>query len=103
VRETIAALVETVPATTGAVVFLSGGQGTEDAMRRLAEMRTAAKNARLAYPVSSSFSRALQGPALEEFGAAVREHASATEIKRRTQMRFSEALKLNGIALKNSA
>ena len=103
VRDTIATLKATVPPTIGAVVFLSGGQETHDAMRRLEAMRKAAAQERLPYPLSSSFSRALQGPALEEFGAAVREKGSPAEIKRRTQSSFAETLKLNEIALKNSA
>jgi fructose-bisphosphate aldolase class I len=103
VRDTISTLKATVPATTGAVVFLSGGQATDDAMRRLEAMRKAATREKLPYAVSSSFSRALQGPALEEFGAAVREGASSAEVKRRTQASFAEALKLNEMALKNSA
>jgi fructose-bisphosphate aldolase class I len=103
VRETISTLQTTVPSDIGAMVFLSGGQSTADAMRRLEEMRNAAKRNRLPFTVSSSFSRALQGPALEEFGAAIRDHASAADVKRRTQAKFAEALKLNGIALKRSA
>jgi len=102
IKETIATLKATVPSNIGAVVFLSGGQATEDAMRRLEEARIAATNSGLPYPVSSSFSRALQGPALEEFGAAIRDGASAAEIKRRTQAKFAEALKLNGSALSES-
>jgi fructose-bisphosphate aldolase class I len=102
VEKTISVLETTVPSNLGAVVFLSGGQNTTDAMRRLEEMRKAAWK-RLPYALSSSFSRALQGPALEEFGAAVRVKASATEVKRRTQAKFAETLKLNGMALKNSA
>ena len=103
IRETISTVAATVPSDIGAVVFLSGGQGTEDAMRRLEAVRYAAANTGFPFVVSSSFSRALQGPALEEFGAAVRDGADAAEIKRRTQSRFAEALKLNGIALDNSA
>lgn len=102
VKATISMLQTAVPANIGAVVFLSGGQATEDAMSRLEEMRKAFNQKRLPYPLSSSFSRALQGPALEEFGAAVRERASAAEIKKRTQAKFAEALKLNKIALDNS-
>ena len=102
VKQTIAALQAAVPANVGAVVFLSGGQATEDGMRRLEAMRQAANQARLPYAVSSSFSRALQGPALEEFGAAVREGASAGEIKRRTQAKFAETLGLNKMALDKS-
>jgi fructose-bisphosphate aldolase, class I len=103
VKETISTLETTVPSNIGAVVFLSGGQTTADAMRRLEEMRKAATGKRLPFVVSSSFSRALQGPALEEFGAAIHDRASAADIKRRTQAKFAEALKLNGMALKRSA
>ncbi len=102
VRDTIATLGATVPADIGAVVFLSGGQHTADAMRRLEETRLAAQNRKLPYVVSSSFSRALQGPALEEFGAAVREKNSPADIKKRTQTKFNEALKLNAAALQKS-
>jgi fructose-bisphosphate aldolase class I len=103
VRETISTLKATVPAMIGAVVFLSGGQATDDAMRRLEAMRKAAAREQLPYALSSSFSRALQGAALEEFGAAIREGASPADIKRRTQEVFGETLKLNEMALKNSA
>jgi fructose-bisphosphate aldolase class I len=103
IKETISTLEATVPPEIGAVVFLSGGQATEDAMRRLQAIRNAAAENRLPYTISSSFSRALQGPALEEFAAAVREHASAADIKRRTQSKFAETLKLNGMALMISA
>jgi hypothetical protein len=71
-------------------------------MRRLEEMRKAARQKGLPYAMSSSFSRALQGPALEEFGAAIRDHASAADIKRWTQAKFAETLKLNKMALDNS-
>jgi len=103
VKETISTLETLVPPNIGAVVFLSGGQTTTDAMRRLEEMRKAATQKRLPFAVSSSFSRALQGPALEEFGAAIRDRASAADIKKRTQAKFAETLKLNGMALKKSA
>jgi fructose-bisphosphate aldolase class I len=102
IRETIATLATTVPPEIGAVVFLSGGQATEDAMRRLEAVRKAAVKNGFAFVLSSSFSRALQGPALEEFGAAVRNGEDGAEIKRRTQLRFAVGLKLNGTALNNS-
>jgi fructose-bisphosphate aldolase class I len=102
VKETISTLEATVPSNIGAVVFLSGGQSTEDGMSRLAAMRNAAHQKRLPFVISSSFSRALQGPALEEFGAAVRAGASTAEIKRRTQAKFTETLEMNEKALKDS-
>lgn len=102
VEDTVATLEATVPADIGAVVFLSGGQSTEDGVTRLAAMRNAAHQKRLPFVLSSSFSRALQGPALDEFGAAVREHASPSEVKKRTQAKFIETLELNEKALKDS-
>ena|ERR1700722_1232272 len=102
IRETISTLETNVPSNVGGVVFLSGGQATADAMRRLEEMRKAARRKGLPFAMSSSFSRALQGPALEEFGAAIRDRASAADIKRRTQAKFAETLKLNKMALDNS-
>jgi len=102
VKETIATLAATVPANIGAVVFLSGGQSTEDGLSRLSAMRKLAHQKKLPFVISSSFSRALQGPALDEFGAAVREGATSSEIKRRTQAKFIETLELNEKALKDS-
>jgi fructose-bisphosphate aldolase class I len=103
VEATLATLEAAVPGELGALVFLSGGQATEDAMRRLAEMRNGAMARGLKYAVSSSYSRALQGPALEAFGAAVREGADAGEVKRRTQAKFGETLAMNKAALERSA
>ena len=102
VKQTLATLQATVPPTTGAVVFLSGGQSTEAGMARLEAIRKAACQAKVPYPISSSFSRALQGPALEEFGAAVKEQAGYEGIKKRTAAKFSETLKMNETALQNS-
>jgi fructose-bisphosphate aldolase class I len=102
VERTISTLQKTVPSNIGAVVFLSGGQATADAMRRLKEMRNAAIQKRLPFALSSSFSRALQGPALDEFGAAIHDHASPADIKKRVQQKFAEILKLNKIALDES-
>ncbi len=99
---TILTLAAALPAEVGAVVFLSGGQSTEDGMKRLEAMRNAAARDRLPYAISSSFSRALQGPALEEFGAAVREGVGAEEVKRMTQLAFAKTLILNEVALKRS-
>jgi len=103
ITQTISTLQAAVPPTIGAVVFLSGGQTTPDAMRRLQALRSAAARQSLPYPVSSSYSRALQGPALEEFGAAVRARANAAEIKARTQASFAETLQLNETALRQSS
>ena len=51
-----------VPHGLAGVVFLSGGQTTEQATQNLAEI---IKNGPYPWPISFSFARALQDPALE--------------------------------------
>jgi fructose-bisphosphate aldolase class I len=103
VKETVSTLEATVPSNIGGVVFLSGGQSTEDGMARLSATRKAAHQKHLPFEISSSYSRALQGPALDEFGAAIRAGCNAAEIKKRTQAKFTETLEMNEKALKESA
>ena len=61
---TVNCLLATVPATTPAIAFLSGGQSPEDATAHLNAMHTNFKN-RLPWIVSFSFARAIQQPALD--------------------------------------
>ena len=51
-----------VPAELAGVVFLSGGQGVEQATLNLSEV---IKNGPFPWPVTFSYARALQGPALD--------------------------------------
>ena len=60
-RETAKTLKEHVPDTLAGVVFLSGGQTVEQATDNLAEVE---KNGPFPWPVTFSFARALQDPAL---------------------------------------
>lgn len=60
--ETIRALKETVPANLAGVVFLSGGQGDEQATEHLNAMNKAGK---LPWPLSFSYARAIQNPVLK--------------------------------------
>jgi fructose-bisphosphate aldolase, class I len=62
-RETVRCLVNTVPPAVAGVAFLSGGQGTEQATSHLNVMNRTNKN--LPWPLSFSYARALQQPALE--------------------------------------
>ena len=59
---TMRVLRSNVPLDLAGVVFLSGGQTPEQATANLAAIM---KGQPFAWPVSFSFSRALQGPALE--------------------------------------
>lgn len=61
-EQTIRALKETVPADLAGVVFLSGGQGDEQATEHLNAMNKAGK---LPWPLSFSYARAIQNPVLK--------------------------------------
>jgi len=61
---TVTCLLRTVPAAVGGVAFLSGGQTPELASGRLSAMNSTFKN-RLPWPLTFSFSRAIQQPALD--------------------------------------
>ncbi|MBI4118035.1 MAG: fructose-bisphosphate aldolase class I [Parcubacteria group bacterium] len=66
-RETVRALKEAVPSELAGVVFLSGGQGDEQATENLNEMNrsTALTADKLPWPLSFSYSRAIQNPVLK--------------------------------------
>lgn len=64
-KATARVLNEHVPVDCGGIVFLSGGQSAERATDNLAAIMS---NGPFAWPVSFSFSRALQQPALEAWG-----------------------------------
>ena len=61
-KETIRALKETVPANLAGVVFLSGGQGDEQATEHLNAMNTMDT---MPWPLSFSYARAIQNPVLK--------------------------------------
>src|SRR6266498_3546087 len=61
-EETVRCLKRTVPAALPGIVFLSGGQGDEAATAHLNEM---ARMPGLPWPLTFSYSRALQNPALK--------------------------------------
>lgn len=61
---TLRCLLRAVPAAVPGIVFLSGGQGAEQASARLSAMNAAFKS-RAPWALSFSFGRALQQPALE--------------------------------------
>ncbi len=65
-QATLRCLKRTVPPAVAGVAFLSGGQSGELATSRLAEMHKAGNSDHaLPWPVSFSFARAIQHPALE--------------------------------------
>ncbi len=63
-RETVRVLKETVPKETGGIVFLSGGQTPTQATENL---NAIAQIGNLPWPLTFSYSRALEEPALKEW------------------------------------
>lgn len=61
---TVNCLLKAVPAEVAGVAFLSGGQSAEDASAHLNAMHVKFKN-KLPWPLTFSFARAIQQPALE--------------------------------------
>ena len=75
---TVRVLKATVPANLAGVVFLSGGQGDEQATAHLDAMN---KMGKLAWPLSFSYSRAIQNPVLKKWAEDPKANvASAQEI-----------------------
>lgn len=90
---TAAVLREHVPAELAGVVFLSGGQGVEQATENLAAIEKAGAEAGgFPWPVTFSFARALQGPAMKTWGGDNKNAPAA-------QMALQERLKANAEVL----
>ncbi|MFO7582260.1 class I fructose-bisphosphate aldolase [Guyparkeria sp.] len=89
-ERTVETLLRTVPAALGGVVFLSGGQGVEESTAHLNAMHQRHGD-RLPWPLTFSYARAIQGPAL---GYWKGESANAEEAQKRA---FKRA-KFNGLA-----
>ncbi|MES2226066.1 MAG: class I fructose-bisphosphate aldolase [Patescibacteria group bacterium] len=63
-EDTIAVLLETVPKGMAGIVFLSGGQSTEQATANLRAIEAKAKEKNVPWPLTFSYARALQDEAL---------------------------------------
>lgn len=86
---TVRCLKENVPANLAGVVFLSGGQGDEQATENLDEMN---KLGKLPWPLSFSYSRAIQNPVLKIWA----ENPSANVAKAQETLLFRS--KMNSLA-----
>lgn len=81
---TVRCLVNTVPASVPGVVFLSGGQGNEEATAHLNSMNARYPN--LPWPLSFSYSRALQQPVMDTWrGNAANAAAAQKQLIRRAR------------------
>ena len=63
-ERTLAVLMDYVPASVAGIAFLSGGQGNEDATAHLNEINVLGKGRNAPWPLTFSYGRALQQPAL---------------------------------------
>ena len=77
--QTVKCLKEHVPASVAGVVFLSGGQGEEEATAHLDAMN---KLGDLPWPLTFSYSRAIQNPVLKLWAAGDAEKAAAAYLHR---------------------
>ena len=74
-EQTVKCLTENVPAHLAGVVFLSGGQSAAESTAHLNAMNTKFKG-EMPWPLSFSYGRAIQAPALETWA---RDHAAVRE------------------------
>ena len=90
-RETVRCLKENVPATLAGVVFLSGGQGDEQATANLNAMNVGGS---LPWPLSFSYSRAIQNPVLKVWAEDIKANVG------KAQAALLHRAKMNSLAAK---
>jgi len=87
---TVRCLLNTVPASVAGIAFLSGGQSNEDATAHLNAMNAKYKN--LPWPLTFSYSRALQQPVLETWrGKAANAPAAQKQLQHRARLNAAAA------------
>ena len=87
---TVQCLLNTVPAALGGIVFLSGGQSDLEATAHLDAMN---RMGSLPWPLSFSYGRALQAPALKTWGENPAGNTAAA------QRKLAHRAKMNGLAV----
>ncbi|MFT5373041.1 MAG: fructose-bisphosphate aldolase class I, partial [Lysobacterales bacterium] len=88
-RATVQCLLNTVPATLAGVVFLSGGQSDEEASAHLDAMN---RLGNFPWPLSFSYGRALQAPALAAWGEDIVANVGVAQSK------LAHRARMNGLA-----
>lgn len=86
---TVECLLNAVPAAVAGVVFLSGGQGNEEATAHLDAMN---RLGNFPWPLSFSYGRALQAPALAFWGEDTKKHIAGA------QKILTHRARMNGLA-----
>ena len=93
---------EVIDPSVGAVVFLSGGQLTDDAYANLSVIRDLYNNSDLPFFVASSFSRTLQSASLEAYAAAWKETGSIYAAMEAATEAFDASLGQNNLAMSSN-
>ncbi len=88
-RATVECLLNAVPAAVAGVVFLSGGQGNEEATQHLDAMN---RLGNFPWPLSFSYGRALQAPALALWGEDIENNIESA------QQVLAHRARMNGLA-----
>ena len=88
-RSTVECLLNTVPAAAAGVVFLSGGQGNIEATEHLDAMN---RLGNFPWPLSFSYGRALQAPALALWGEDITNNLTLA------QQVLAHRARMNGLA-----
>jgi fructose-bisphosphate aldolase class I len=88
-RATVECLLNAVPAAVAGVVFLSGGQGNEEATQHLDAMN---RLGNFPWPLSFSYGRALQAPALALWGEDIENNIESA------QRVLAHRARMNGMA-----
>lgn len=78
-EDTVAVLMKCVPADVAGIVFLSGGQGNDQATENLAAISAVAKEKNAPWPLTFSYARALQDEALTVWAGNEANEAAARE------------------------
>ena len=76
---TVDCLLETVPGTVPGILFLSGGQGDEEATENLDAINRRAASVRAPWELSFSYGRGLQAAPLKAWGGKGANHATAQQ------------------------
>ena len=91
-EDTVGALMKAVPAEVAGIVFLSGGQETEQATNNLRAIARVAKEKKAPWPLTFSYARALQDEALQVWAGDEANEAAARAVFIERLQKVSQAL-----------
>jgi fructose-bisphosphate aldolase class I len=91
-EDTVAALMKCVPGDVAGIVFLSGGQTTEQATENLKAICTVARSVKAPWPLTFSYARALQDEALTVWAGDEANEGKAREVFLARLQKVSSAL-----------